>query len=216
MGGGARFGGRWDDAEGRFRMLYAADSLSGCLIELLAPLRPDRSLAAELSAIDTAPDDAQRHPTSWVGLIDTAWLDNRAAGRARITGSFCDVVAAASIAHLHQRLIGRAKGLGFADVDVAVLHDARSRPLTQMVARYVFQGTELDGLRYFSRHGNDLGQWALFERRVDQPPACLVDARNVELRPDGPALVAALEDLGSAWLDPAVVPPPAIAEVDRG
>lgn len=42
------FSGRWDDQLGEFRTIYTAESLLGCLFELLAHFRPSPELAAGL------------------------------------------------------------------------------------------------------------------------------------------------------------------------
>jgi hypothetical protein len=47
----AREPGRWDDPKYRFRTGYFADSLDTCFIEVLAPLRPDPAVIAELTAM---------------------------------------------------------------------------------------------------------------------------------------------------------------------
>ena len=54
-----RFPGRWDDAEGNFRTIYAGSHLLSCLLEVLACFRPDPDLAAQLSDII---DDETRPP----------------------------------------------------------------------------------------------------------------------------------------------------------
>ena len=46
-----RFPGRWDDAEGNFRTVYAGSSLLGCLLELLADFRADPLLEVDLGEI---------------------------------------------------------------------------------------------------------------------------------------------------------------------
>jgi len=49
------------------------------------------------------------------------------------------------------------------------------RDLTQLVASYVYACTEedrsssFDGVRFASRHGDELGLWAVFERPTDVP-----------------------------------------------
>lgn len=72
-----RFGGRWDDANGEFRTIYAATTLLGCLLEVLAPLRPDPVVAAELDQITEDDEDAEDHPTTPAGTLSRTWLDAR-------------------------------------------------------------------------------------------------------------------------------------------
>src|ERR1051325_5043371 len=45
------FGNRFDDPEGRFRVLYACSARLGCFLETLARFRPDLALYAELQEI---------------------------------------------------------------------------------------------------------------------------------------------------------------------
>lgn len=72
-------------------------------------------------------------------------------------------------------LLPLAKELGLPDFDAAALKFAVPRDLTQQVASHIYQlrysvSDELfDGVRFASRHGNDLAMWAIFERPGDEP-----------------------------------------------
>jgi hypothetical protein len=62
-GAGGRFTGRWDALDGGlYRTVYAGDSLRACLIELLAPLRPDPALVAAMEDITVEDQDASGPP----------------------------------------------------------------------------------------------------------------------------------------------------------
>ena len=58
-GAGGRFAGRWDALDGGlYRTVYAGDTLHACLIELLAPLRPDPRLVPAMDEIEVDEQDA--------------------------------------------------------------------------------------------------------------------------------------------------------------
>ena len=57
-----RFGGRWDDPDGRWRTQYAGHSTLACYLEVLAVFQPDPTLAAELDAITEDPAAATASP----------------------------------------------------------------------------------------------------------------------------------------------------------
>jgi hypothetical protein len=195
-----RFWGRWDDAEGNFRTVYAGSSLLGCLLELLADFRADRLLEADLGQIVEDPEDAAEFPTVPAGMLDPGWLSSRVAGTARLTGRFCAVTAAGSLAGLHPVFVGRALRLGLTDFDAAALKDARARELTQRLASHLYATTTLDGVVSQSRHGDDITLWAVFERPGDGPVSpCLADIHLHELQVHHPEVKRAIELLGLAW-----------------
>ncbi len=74
-----RFDGRWDDCEGRFRTLYVADQLLGCLLEVLADFRPDLLLLAQLQDIDD--EDDEEYPTAAGGTVPRSWLTHEPRAR---------------------------------------------------------------------------------------------------------------------------------------
>ena len=65
--------------------------------------------------------------------------------------------------------------LGYSDFDAAALKSAEPRELTQRVAKFLYahagdDGRLLfDGVRFASRHGDELMMWAVFERPGDDP-----------------------------------------------
>ncbi|MDQ0744223.1 hypothetical protein QFZ62_001531 [Clavibacter sp. B3I6] len=58
-----RFRGRWDSPDGSYRTVYAGSTPLACLVELLAPFRPDPAVVDELAAIQEDEADASLHPT---------------------------------------------------------------------------------------------------------------------------------------------------------
>ncbi len=132
-----RFPGRWDDAEGNFRTVYAGSSLLGCLLELLADFRADPLLDVDLGQVVEDPEDAAAFPTVSAGVVDPSWLAPRVGATGRLTGRFCAVTDARSMAVLHPLFVGQSLRLGLKDFDAAALKDARARELTQQLASHL-------------------------------------------------------------------------------
>ena len=155
------FANRWDDPAGSFRVLYACSQRVGAFVETLARFRPDLRLRQELAQID-GPNDAPL-----AGVVPWSWLSKRSSGEATVSGRFADVGTANSLATLRQALAGTAIRHGFSDVDGATIRLSAPRPFTQAVARFVYEWTDHDGrftgIRYLSRLGNELVNWAIFE-----------------------------------------------------
>ncbi|MDF9277424.1 RES domain-containing protein [Arthrobacter sp. EH-1B-1] len=195
-----RFPGRWDDLHGNFRTIYAGSSLQACLLEVLAGFRLDARLAAELDEIVEDDEDAVLHPTVAPGKVPREWLDARAATSAALAGSYCVVTDSKSIAILYPHFIGMALNLGLPDLDAAALKDARPRQLTQAIAAWIYEKTDLDGVTFASRHGDDLQLWAIFERPDEgfvSPK--LRHSRPEELHHDSDAIKQAFAMLGLTW-----------------
>lgn len=130
-----RFRGRWDDNDGRFRTLYVADRLLGCLVEVLADFRPDLIVLAALQDIDN--DDDVDYPTAPGGTVPVSWLHPRTAGQALLSGGFVDVSAARTVAVLRDLFAAEAAALGLPDLDAAALKLRAPRNLTQHIAGWV-------------------------------------------------------------------------------
>ncbi|WP_427136592.1 RES domain-containing protein [Pseudarthrobacter sp. S9] len=162
-----RFPGRWDDAEGNFRTVYAGSSLKACLMEVLACFRPDPLLFDDLDDIEVDPRDEAWHPTNAPGQVPYSWLEPRTAATATITGRYCDISASTTIAALRPHFLREALVFGLKDFDAAALRDARPRVLTQRVATHVYGHSNLDGIAFTSRLGDDLKLWAIFEQAGD-------------------------------------------------
>lgn len=195
-----RFPGRWDDLHGNFRTLYAGSSLLACLLEVLAHFRRDARLGLELDEILEDDEDKVLHPTIAPGQVPREWLEVRTAASAELSGRYCAVTASGSVAALYPHFIGLALSLGLADLDAAALKDARPRRLTQAVAAWLYEMTDLDGVIFSSRHGDDLQLWAIFERPDD--PSITPNVRDVivdELQYDSSEINEAFRLLGLQW-----------------
>jgi hypothetical protein len=205
------FDGRWDDQWGNFRTLYTAESLLGCFLELLAKLRPDDALEAELAAIEDPDRHCEVFPDS-SGTIGYDWCAGRRYGRAVQTGRYCFIthsrsVAAVAAGHVLDRL-----GIARRDVDTALLKNAGRRTATRTVASWLYDLRDeqrqplVDGVTFLSRYGDDLRMWAIFERtsgsaaRTDRVGPL---GRSRRVTPELPALVEALSRHGLSWAEPA-------------
>lgn len=193
-----RFPGRWDDLHGNFRTVYAGSSMRASLLEVLAGFRRDARLAADEIAEDD--EDAVLHPTLASGQVPREWLDARVATSAEVCGNYCAVTDSRSIAVLHAHFIGMALNLGLLDLDAAALKDARPRRLTQAIAAWLYETTDLDGVTFASRHGDDLRLRATFERPGDSYVSPkLSQTRPEELHHDSAAVKDAFRTLGLIW-----------------
>jgi hypothetical protein len=174
--------------------------LQACLLEVLAGVRRDARLALELDEIVEDDEDAVVYPTVAPGQVPREWLDARAATSADLAGNYCAVTNSKSVAVLYPHFIGIALGLGLADFDAAALKDARPRELTQAIAAWIYENTDLDGVTFASRHGDDLRLWAIFERPGDGfVSPRLRHSRSEELHHESDAIKNAFQMLGLSW-----------------
>ena len=176
------FGNRFDDPDGEYRVLYASSARLGCFLETLARYRPDLALYAELESINGEDDFVP------AGTVPREWFQNRAIGRAVVHGSFADIGAAESIAALRRSLAPLLISLGLPDFDASVLQRSGPRILTQAASSAIYR-EGYDGIRYLSKYGHDIVNWALFEA------ADLTDVSVDAIQTDDPDLLDALRVL---------------------
>jgi hypothetical protein len=188
VGDDLTFGNRFDDAEGRFRVLYAASSPLACYLETLARYRRPpgaEQLLSALSAIKNAPDDYTPPAT-----VPASWLPTRSLGMAVLTKRrFANVYSSEWLAYIRRNLepmfsVRRTDGQDF---DLALLLSQR-RALTRRIATLVYR-LGYDGIYYQSRHGADLFNWALFE------PFELASQTVLDLHTGDPDFLEALKRL---------------------
>ncbi len=191
------FGNRYDDADGRYRVLYASSQRLGTFVETLARFRPDPAVVAGLSAID---GDEGTFPA---GVIEPGWLRRRRMGVARVTGRFVDISHSRSLSHLHHQLPLLVVEHGVRELDAAAVRLSVPRSFTQRLSRYIYDQTDangrrrLAGIRYPSRLGDDFENWAVFE------PAELIDTAEGNhgiVQPDDPDLLAAMRLHQLRWI----------------
>ena len=183
------FGSRFDDPEGEYRVRYAAGQKRGAFLETLARFRADPQLLAELAEIDDDPE----YPTAPPSTVPSEWLHTRCVGIAQADSLlFVDISHSQSLAHLRHHLAHRLVHFGLDDLDAGDLRKRTPRALTQELSRYVFERPEaFAGIRYLSRLGDELANWAIFEGSdLDE-----VIEDNETIDPDDPDLAGALETL---------------------
>lgn len=202
-----RFNGRWDDQEAKFRTLYTAESLLGCFLELLAPLRPNDVAFAELDEIDHDDHAAYVYQDPERGAIGMAWLSGRLYDRATQTGTYADVTTAQALGFLVSAGVFERLGIPARDVDASLLKDAKKRDVTRSVARFLFDlrgvGSSqpaVDGIAFRSRMGDDIRMWAVFERGNEYVSEHISpDGTFERVTEENVALLQALEMLDLHW-----------------
>lgn len=116
-------------------------------------------------------------------------------GEATVEGRFVDVGDTASLATLRAALAASAIHHGLDEIDAAAIRLRAPRAFTQHVSRYVYEQGTCAGIRYRSRLGDDLLNWAIFEP-APEGPSPLAATASAEPDADDPDLRAALELLG--------------------
>ena len=170
---------RFDDPNGGYRVLYASSARIGCFFETLARYRPDMAVYAELKEIEGEDDCIP------AGVVPREWLNNRLIGSANIDGNFADVGASEWIEILRRILAPLLIKLGIPDFDASILQRSGPRLLTQNVSAAVYR-RGFNGIRYLSKYGHDIENWALFE------PADLTSRDGNGLQPNDPDLLEAM------------------------
>jgi hypothetical protein len=89
-------------------------------------------------------------------------------GTGRLQGIYCDVGHADSLAHLRHALAPRLLHYRLDDLDGGDIRSRSPRAFTQELSRYINAQTSdgrptFAGIRYASRHGDELTNWAIFE-----------------------------------------------------
>jgi RES domain len=181
------FGNRYHDPDASYRVLYASSRRIGAFLETLARFRPDLEVLAELDRI--AGDDEPAF------AVPRAWLDNRTLGDATVGGRFADVGDTRSLAILRPALAASAIRYGLDEIDAATIRLRAPRALTQQVSRFVYELGSFAGIRYRSRLGDDVLNWAIFEPAPDAPSP-FVATTSTAIEADDADLRAALGLLG--------------------
>lgn len=177
-----------------------ADSLVGCLLEVLAHARREPFLAAAMSEIVEDPEDAEEFPTLEPGTVDRAWLEPRCAASAVLYGQYCQVTASETISELYPIFIAATLREGHDDFDASVLKNGGARSITRAVAAHLYLVPGVDGVEFSSRHGDEARMWAVFEQPQDSPVSNLITRLEVlSLDADSPEIIRAFGLLGLTW-----------------
>ena len=186
------FGNRWDDPHGTYRVLHACSERVGAFIETLARFRPAPHVIAGLAAIVGADDT---RPAGW---LPAGWRTDRIIGQAGLGGLFVDIGHAGTLAVLNEALASRLVHHGMPELDAAAIRMTTPRRFTQEISRFIYGQTLPDGrpafagIFYRSRLGDNLSNWAIFER----PGIAIVPGPDDEIRAGDPDFNEALRILG--------------------
>ena len=184
------FGGRFDDPDSSYRVLYAASRPLGAYLETMAWARPDPAVDLDVIAISDPADEDDYA----AGLIPRDWIDRRRLGRACAAGTLAAVGHSQSLSRLRGSMAGSMAAHGVAEVDAAAIRETAPRAFTQDLGRLVYRclaadgrTPAYDGIMYASKHGDDVECWALFEGRGD-----LTDTESLRIDPADSDLAEAL------------------------
>jgi len=161
------FGNRFDDPEGRYRVLYTSSTRHGCFVETLARYRPDLELYAELKEIEGENDFTPP------GIVPREWLEKRCIGSADAHGNFADVAASGWIETLRRNLAPFLIALGIPDFDASVLQRSGPSNLPARDSRRSGSAYSIDPLPSCAR----LGSGAL-SARVESRRLCRCSRRR--------------------------------------
>ncbi|HEY6762854.1 MAG TPA: RES family NAD+ phosphorylase [Baekduia sp.] len=182
--------GRWDDPRRAYRTLYAARDVATCLREVLADLRPDTAMLAELRELFGR--DAGLEAAA--GTVPREFRDQRvvAAAYARADdGELVDIDAPAVRAELERDHAPLLAEHGMRHLDVSEIR-SRTRVVSQRIGRVLYENGAA-GIA-FGSNLDDRPCYAVFEAR-----GRLVRrgrARPLELTEDLPELVAVCAEYG--------------------
>jgi hypothetical protein len=143
-----------------------------------------------LAELDLIEGDDEPPPT-----VPRTWPDGRLIGEATAEGHFVDIGDSASLATLRAALAASAIHYGLDEIDAATIRLRAPRAFTQQVSRYVYEQGSYAGIRYRSRLGDDVLNWAIFEPAPDGHVP-LVATTSAAIQVDDPDLRAALDLLG--------------------
>lgn len=153
------------------------------------------------------------YPEAPQSAIGCSWLDDRRYGSAYQSGVYCYITHSRSIAALSAHYPFNRHGIAPADIDTALLKDARDRVLTRSIAPWLYDLHDkatgepiVDGVRFNSRHDDEIRVWAVFKRaefkRADDTavsPLIQPMMEPLQVPPDLPELQEAFARFGLHW-----------------
>lgn len=153
-------GNRFDDPEGRFWVLYAAEQRLACFVETLARFRVSVELLIQL---DDLPDGDVANDVPYSGIVPDDWHLKRVMASFHPTADqrWLDLRVLAVRERVRRALASTLTRLSHTDFD---LGDAlsRDRVLTQQIARWAHE-QDFGGIIYPSRFDAAYSCWAIFE-----------------------------------------------------
>lgn len=180
------FGNRFDDPAGDYRVSYMARREVGAYLETLAWARPDPAVA--VFAFSPGPGHV---PTATAGSVPRSWFAARQRLTGRVSGRFAAIGHSASMSWLRD---GAHPLAGAVPIDGSMIRGP-VREVTQAISRVVYQHPRApDGIAYASRHGEDQGCMAVFERGALSSVVTAQVSTGAE--PSDPGAVSAMRLLG--------------------
>jgi hypothetical protein len=129
--------------------------------------------------------------------VPAAWLRAQLLGEATLVGEYAFIGHSQSLAFVRSTLGDRLAQYRLADLDAATIRLSTPRRFTQEVSRLIYEtptlsGGRFGGIRYGSRLGDELDNWAIFE----SVPGPLRGGAAQPVDPGDPDLRGALDLLG--------------------
>lgn len=200
---------RWDTAGGR--TIYGASTAEAAFVEVLEYILPDPprtpldELFDDVDDTDAATLAGQiAHELPMCGAmpyrsVSQGWRQDRRLYQLELPadGWFVDITALESIAVVDDKRRDFLAAYGISQLTVSELTDSRqeAKPVTTGVAAWVRDSVVLDdgsvphGIRYPSKWGTNLENWAMWLRRADDgtgpDPVRLVDSNEIGKHTDG-------------------------------
>lgn len=200
---------RFDDPEGKYRVIYCTSDREAAFGETLARYRRSPLLIALMEDVD---DDEESMDEAIGELIDPAdpgrgvvpidWRYKRRIGTTRLNPSpvFADIVDWESIEHLRAALASQITALKLPDFDASTVLST-NRQITQLCSRYIYEQHDDNGLprfagiRYPSRLNIDWSCWAIFDDRIEHDPN-FNEFHETGIDPKDPDLLEVLRTMG--------------------
>jgi hypothetical protein len=118
-------------------------------------------------------------------------------GAAAISGEYAYIGHSESLVFIRSSMTPQLRQYGLADLDAATIRLSTPRRLTQEISRIVREATtaadsQFAGIRYGSRLGDELDNWAVFEFN----PASIDVSAGERIESDDPDLARAVQLLG--------------------
>jgi hypothetical protein len=186
--------GRYNDPQGRFRVLYAASERRAAFMETLSAFRPAlRDLALVESLLPPGEFDLPRS----IGHVPAAYFTKRmAAFRLDHTQRWLDLRSPQTHAIVRVELASELVTAGYSGAFNFGEIIGSDYMITQLVSRRSYD-SGYSGIAYPSTHDASLTCWAIFDR------ASVTLVGTVEpIRQDDPDLVAAIDLFGLMLLVP--------------
>lgn len=197
---------RYDDPLREYRVTYASTSRLAAFVECLDQFRPEPDFISAIGEIEVEPGEPE---TIDAGVVPQAWISEHHIGEAHLTGTYAAITSKEWISHLRAEMNGSWRNHGVDDLDASALRRSDRRALTQAVSRLVYEHSTpdgqpmYDGIRYPSKHGDDLKNWAIFELSHRTYNPWTVMCRE-PIRSDDPDLLAACDLLHLRLEQPAL------------